>query len=1055
MTYHLVPAADVVHVHDDPTGTQFHSSITQMADGGAMVVFEQHIPNPVADWDTEITAQRYDAQGNPVGGLQVIERLEGVALGTSSYYFHPVVAGLAGGGYAIAWHDRATSDIRVQTFDAAGGLLNDVIVDLPDRYLESRDQYVAVTGSVGSAVITALDSGGFALALDADYSGILAQYSGASTIYTETFDASGAPVSGPVQITPWVGNVSYGYDLFSFTSDIAALGNGSYIVVMRGGEGAPGNVSDHPAVVGRIFDASGAALTDAFMISQATDSWADMGSVAVLENGDFVVAWRGEDSGFWRRFASDGTPVTDAVALDAYYSDIRATAMPDGGFLITAMYAGYNPAYTTYGIRFDADNQQLGERFVVTESRYPDYETTYYGFPPEFAVLGNDQLLALVEGNALWNGDGWEVMTWRQLAEIFGTPGNDTLVTDADGQAVYAGAGDDTVTGDSGTDYIEGEAGNDSLSGGAGADTLVAGTGDDSLNGGGGDDLLVIAAGAGNATVQGGAGDDRLLFEGIRLADVTAVRGPADALEIEINGTFTQAQGIESFEFQSGSYSDIRTLAEMLPERNTTIYGTDGADTLTGDYGDDVLRGYDGDDLILGGEGSDTLFGYDGNDTLRGEAGADSLNGNAGDDRLEGGDGDDTLYGDYGNDTIDGGAGTDRVLLGFATGNSILVSGPDQAITIESYRGSDVYIGVEEFQFTDSTLTVYSLAQILALRDRSLTGGTGDDTLTGDYGDDSLDGSAGGNNLLDGGAGNDTLLGGDGSDTLLGGSGNDLLTGGGSAADTGDDIAAGDGNDTVDAGAGDDSVNAGFGFDSVEGGDGNDSVIGLNGYDTLSGGEGLDTLEGNFGNDALYGGAGDDVLNGGLGFDLLDGGTGNDLMRGLDGYDTLLGGDGADTGYGNNGDDSLDGGAGDDRMEGGFGADTVLGGAGDDLIFGGNGADWLEGGDGADRLEGNAWHDTLDGGAGDDVLRGGIGADTFVFAQGYGADRVADFQNVIDTIRIDADLLGGGTPVAADLIPFAGRTTDGFLILDFGGGDTLTFTGVTNTGAILDEVVFF
>ncbi|MFD1508142.1 calcium-binding protein, partial [Lacimonas salitolerans] len=119
-------------------------------------------------------------------------------------------------------------------------------------------------------------------------------------------------------------------------------------------------------------------------------------------------------------------------------------------------------------------------------------------------------------------------------------------------------------------------------------------------------------------------------------------------------------------------------------------------------------------------------------------------------------------------------------------------------------------------------------------------------------------------------------------------------------------------------------------------------------------------------------------------------------------------------------------------------------------MYGGSGFDVLFGGDGDDRLEGNSGNDTLDGGAGNDVLVGGLGADTFVFGVGYGQDRIADFQNNIDVIHLDADLLGGGTPVATDLIAFAGRTPDGFLILDFGNGDTLTFTGVTNTGAILD-----
>jgi hypothetical protein len=50
-------------------------------------------------------------------------------------------------------------------------------------------------------------------------------------------------------------------------------------------------------------------------------------------------------------------------------------------------------------------------------------------------------------------------------------------------------------------------------------------------------------------------------------------------------------------------------------------------------------------------------------------------------------------------------------------------------------------------------------------------------------------------------------------------------------------------------------------------------------------------------------------------------------------------------------------------------------------------------------------------------------------------------------------LLSEATPVADDLRNYASLNSDGYLVLTF-GTDSLTFTGVTNTGAILDEVVF-
>ncbi|KAL7521438.1 hypothetical protein ACHAWF_000290, partial [Thalassiosira exigua] len=171
------------------------------------------------------------------------------------------------------------------------------------------------------------------------------------------------------------------------------------------------------------------------------------------------------------------------------------------------------------------------------------------------------------------------------------------------------------------------------------------------------------------------------------------------------------------------------------------------------------------------------------------------------------------------------------------------------------------------------------------------------------------------------------------------------------------------------------------------------------------------------------------------------------------GFDTLDGGAGNDTLQGNNSDDLLNGGDGDDRLEGGFANDVLNGDAGNDTLEGGNGSDLLNGGDGDDRLEGNAGNDTLDGGAGTDVLRGGLGADTFVFRVGSGNDTVLDLGNV-DSVELEAALLGGGSPDVEDLRDISTLDADGFLLLDFGNGDTLTFTDITNTGAILGDVSF-
>jgi Ca2+-binding RTX toxin-like protein len=87
----------------------------------------------------------------------------------------------------------------------------------------------------------------------------------------------------------------------------------------------------------------------------------------------------------------------------------------------------------------------------------------------------------------------------------------------------------------------------------------------------------------------------------------------------------------------------------------------------------------------------------------------------------------------------------------------------------------------------------------------------------------------------------------------------------------------------------------------------------------------------------------------------------------------------------------VDGGDGNDSLTGGDGGDVLLGGVGNDTVKGGAGGDELSGGEGHDLLNGGQGNDTLSGGAGNDTMLGGAGEDVFVWAPGFGVDRIGDF----------------------------------------------------------------
>ncbi|MBL3607500.1 glycosyl hydrolase [Rhodovulum sulfidophilum] len=369
-------------------------------------------------------------------------------------------------------------------------------------------------------------------------------------------------------------------------------------------------------------------------------------------------------------------------------------------------------------------------------------------------------------------------------------------------------------------------------------------------------------------------------------------------------------------------------------------------------------------------------------------------------------------------------------------------------------------------------------------------------TVAGGDGDDRLGGGAAAELML-GGAGDDLLTGG-GADTLCGDTGNDTLRG--SAA--GDLLKGGAGDDLYmvvstasavleEPGAGRDRVHATVGWtlgadledltlgggalegtgnglgNRLSGNAADNRLDGLGGDDTLQGGEGNDWLLGGEGADRLWGGAGGDLMEGGTGDDLYAVDTSSDriLERPGEGWDRVcagidwtlednlehltLTGTVALEGTGNGLANVLSGNPGQNLLYGLDGDDTLLGGAGDDGLIGDAGEDRLWGGEGNDWLDGGEGDDVFDGGAGSDLMIGGAGADLFIFGGGW--DRIADFEDDIDTLRLKDGLWAGAAP-GPDAVPDLAYATAEGVFLDFGDGNGILIEGLGTVGALIDDL---
>ena len=381
---------------------------------------------------------------------------------------------------------------------------------------------------------------------------------------------------------------------------------------------------------------------------------------------------------------------------------------------------------------------------------------------------------------------------------------------------------------------------------------------------------------------------------------------------------------------------------------------------------------------------------------------------------------------DYITFTIQDDGGRDRLEFGS--------DGANQVIRLVQGSASNIYGLIGNMRIAHGTII------------EDVVAGRGNDRVIGNVADNRLWGGLG-HDTLEGGAGNDTLYGGFGNDRLIGGAGND------SYVVLGDDIiveTAGGGIDTVtildrNYALGDHLERLVIGGTGVFGGWGNalDNVLTGNGMNNrLFGRGGHDSLVGGFGHDTLEGGAGRDTLTGGPGADLLRGGMGNDTYN-ADALDQIVenAGQGIDT----------------VRIAG----DHTLGANLEHLVLTGTGGftgrgnalnNILNGNAGNNLLVGAIGHDTLNGGLGDDSLRGGLGEDTFIYAAGR--DAILDFQNDIDTIRLNNALWGNRDLSVAQVIDMA-TVVNGNTVFNFGNGNVLRIAGLGNANALIDDLVIF
>jgi Ca2+-binding RTX toxin-like protein len=285
-------------------------------------------------------------------------------------------------------------------------------------------------------------------------------------------------------------------------------------------------------------------------------------------------------------------------------------------------------------------------------------------------VIFSSTLAALTAGNRVTFPDGSRLYIGDATANAV-----DLGASNISNDALFGGAGDDSLNAGGGDNLLQGNQGADTLTSGGGRDTIYGGQDNDQISTGAG--LNFAQGNKGDDTINGGNGSDILL--GGQGNDVL-VGGDGD-----------------------GDYLDGNL-------GNDGLSGGSGNDQLYGEGGDDRIWGSGGSDTIIGGDGYDLFYGGDGDDSLSGGADDDEINGNNGNDTISGGDGDD-LLGMSGGDSVSGGLGNDQVVGYWPASNSHncvdLGPGDDYA---ESWLSGDTIDGGDG----DDTIVAWGTAFVIS-----------------------------------------------------------------------------------------------------------------------------------------------------------------------------------------------------------------------------------------------------------------------------------------------------------------------------------------------------
>jgi Ca2+-binding RTX toxin-like protein len=804
--------------------------VTALAGGGFVITWRDLSEGTGATGSfdpSDIRAQIYDSDGNPVGGEILVNTETQGSQGQGSLGAAGVAAN-ASGGFVVTWStffqansDGSSGSIKAQIFAGDGSklgsefLVNQVGAEQQSTpavaYLADNDLVFAWWDLSGSR-------SGESRAISARRFDAAVQANPAYNVIEGTAgpdDLIGTPARDLI-------SGQGGDDFIAGRAEADTLSGGDGNDLLRGEEGND--------------ELSGGAGNDNLRGGSGVDEYDGGGHDSVLND----ISTYGDRVSFADDRATQGAVAdlrTGQIANDGFGNAETMTGIESlgGGTAFADTFHGNDDVNALLGSRNDQVYGHGGDDIVVSSIAavadggagndtlwleagggflVPDSNGDGRAELADAATAGwyVDLQFGFVEDGYLATGSvvGFENVRGSHLADlIIGSSAANVLEGGGGDDDLFARGGNDRAEGGAGDDFVRGEDGDDLLFGGDGDDILRGGAGVDSFDGGAESGVL--------SNLRSGYGD-RVSF-------------------VEMRATRGVVADLRTGQILDDGYGNVETMVgiESLGADTAfadTFHGNDNRNFLYAAHGD-FLYGYGGDDVISllgaaamadGGDGVDTLQlrtqgglrpdsngdgnaeipddmttgwtvdlglgtmtdGYGNNGTVAGienvtgSSLADRLRGSSANNRIEGGDGNDSLrLQQGGDDSAYGGAGNDSFYFGAAYTAADLIDGGterDQValqgnynLTLGSITGVEdlILLSGSDTRFGDTAGNLYTY--VLTSIDANVAAGAKlliDATMLVAGESATFDGSAetDGKFLFSGGQGNDVFTGGAGAD---------------------------------------------------------------------------------------------------------------------------------------------------------------------------------------------------------------------------------------------------------------------------------------------------